>query len=171
MAIHPDLTPLIFEPFFSPKIWGGRRLETLGKKLPVGPIGESWELFDRADKSALVAEGPWAGRTLGQLTAEFGPRLLGPDLWKTQPERFPLLVKLIDAADDLSVQVHPNDDQALQMVGGDERGKSEMWVVLAAAPGAQLAAGLKPGVDRATFKRALADASVENLLNKFSVTP
>src|SRR5437773_2108837 len=105
-----DLTPLLFEPYYSPKVWRGRRLQALGKALPAGSIGESWELFDRSDKSAVVSGGPWAGRTLGQLTAEFGPRLLGPDLWRSEPERFPLLVKLIDAADDLSVQVHPNDE-------------------------------------------------------------
>ena len=171
MPTTPDLTPLLLEPYFSPKVWGGRRLEQFGKALPEGAIGESWELFDRLDKSAKISEGPWAGRTLGQLTAEFGPRLLGPDLWKHQPDRFPLLVKLIDAADDLSVQVHPNDEQAATMVGPEERGKSEMWVVLAVAPGAQMAAGLKPGVDAAAFKRALTDGSVESLLNKFDVAP
>jgi mannose-6-phosphate isomerase len=78
-------------------------------------------------------------------------------------------VKQIDAKQDLSVQVHPNDLQAAQMVGGGERGKHELWVVLAAEAGAQVAAGLKPGVDAAAFKRALADGSVESLLNKFSV--
>ena len=166
-----ELTPLLFEPYFSPKVWGGRGLTQLGKDLPAGTIGESWELFDRADKSAVVAEGPWKGQTLGQLTAEFGPRLLGPELWKHQPTRFPLLVKLIDAQDDLSVQVHPNDDQAAVMVDVEERGKSEMWVVLAAAPGAQMAVGLWPGVDAARFKRALAEGNVESLLQKFDVAP
>ena len=166
-----ELTPLLFEPYFSPKVWGGRRLAGWGKALPEGAIGESWELFDRQDKSAVVAEGPWKGHTLGQLTAEFGPRLLGPELWRSQPTRFPLLVKLIDAQDQLSVQVHPNDEQAAAMVGGEERGKSEMWVVLAAAPGAQMAVGVKPGVDAAKFKRALAEGSVESLLQKFDVAP
>jgi mannose-6-phosphate isomerase len=153
MASAPELTPLLFEPYFSPKVWGS----------------ESWELFDREDKSAMVAGGPWAGRSLGQLTAEFGPRLLGPDLWKAQPERFPFLVKRIDAAEDLSVQVHPNDDQAAQMVGGGERGKHEMWVVLAAEPGAKVAAGLKPGVDAAVLRRALAEGTLGPLLNQFDV--
>jgi mannose-6-phosphate isomerase len=153
MASTPDLTPLLFEPYFSPKVWGS----------------ESWQLFDREDRSALVLGGPWAGRSLGQLSAEFGPRLLGPELWKIQPERFPLLVKLITAADDLSVQVHPNDEQAAQMAGNGERGKHELWVVVAAEPGARVAVGLKPGVDAAAFKRALADGSVEPLLNQFSV--
>ncbi len=149
-----DLTPLLFEPRAVPKLWGG----------------ESWELFDHEAHSAVVAEGPWKGQTLGQMTAEFGPRLLGPELWKTQPLRFPLLVKLIDAQDDLSVQVHPNDEQAATMVGPDERGKHEMWVVLKAAPGAQLSVGVKPGVEAGAFKRALADGTVESLLHTFGVS-
>jgi mannose-6-phosphate isomerase len=161
-----ELTPLLFEPFLSPKIWGGRRLAATG---PV--IGESWQLYDRLDKSALVAEGPWKGRTLGQMTAEFGPRLLGPGLFHGDAERFPLLVKFIDAADDLSVQVHPDDDQAAVMVGPEERGKSEMWVVLAAEPGSRMAVGLKPGVDAAAFRQALKNgAAVEGLLQSVEVS-
>jgi mannose-6-phosphate isomerase class I len=165
-----DLSPLIFKPLYLPKVWGGRQLSQWGKQLPAGAaIGESWELYDRPDKSAVVAEGPWAGRSLAELCAEFGPRLLGPNLWKMQPERFPLLVKLIDASQDLSVQVHPDNDQAALMVGPHEPGKSEMWVVLHAEPGAKMSVGLKPGVDAKVFRNALSNGGVESLLRKFSV--
>src|SRR6185503_17186494 len=116
-----QLGPLSFIPKLSPKIWGGRRLEHFGKALPAGEaIGESWDLYDRPGDSAVVAEGPFKGQTLNALMKELGPRLLGQKIFDAEPAYFPLMVKLIDANDALSVQVHPDDDQAARMVGPDE---------------------------------------------------
>jgi mannose-6-phosphate isomerase len=131
-----ELGPLVFEPKLFPKIWGGRRLASWGKELPPqGGIGESWELYDRPEGSSRVARGPLRGRELSGLLREFGPRLA-----KSAGARFPLMVKLIDAQDDLSVQVHPGSGPSLE-------GKDECWVILEAEGDSRLVAGLKPGTE------------------------
>jgi len=149
--------PLTFEPVFMERVWGGRRLATLfGKELPEGAvIGESWELVDRPGAAeSVVAEGsPFAGRTLGSLWADVGLR---PSLFGTAAaslgERFPLLIKLLDCEQTLSVQVHPPAAVAAAL-GGEP--KTEMWVIVDAAPDACLYAGLRRGVTRAAFEAAL----------------
>jgi len=165
-----QLGPLQFEPKLSPKVWGGSRLARYGKALPQGKaIGESWDLYDRPGESAVVAQGPFKGSTLNALMAEFGPGLLGAAAFEAGARYFPLMVKLIDAQDALSVQVHPDDAQALSMVGPDELGKTEMWVVLEAEPGSRMCAGLKRGCDREQFAQALRAGKLEGLLNEFEV--
>jgi mannose-6-phosphate isomerase len=165
-----ELTPLLFEPYFSPKVWGGRLLEKLGKRLPEGAIGESWELYDDAQGSARVAQGPAAGLTLRRLCDAWGEALLGPGhaAWA---RRFPLLIKLIDASQDLSVQVHPDDALALELEGPGDLGKSEAWVVLEARPGARLLSGFLHGVDEAGVKQGLQAGDLEGLLRRESVSP
>jgi mannose-6-phosphate isomerase len=165
-----DLYPLRFEPITLPKIWGGRKLEALlSRPLPPGRVGESWELSDRAAAESVVANGPLKGQTLRQLLAERGPRLVGERLYRQGLERFPLLIKLIDAGDASSVQVHPDDDYAASHEGPEESGKTEMWLVLQADPGATIAAGLKPGTTAEAFKAALKQGALEPLLNRFEV--
>ncbi len=153
-----ELTPLIFEASVPPKGLGQRALAGAALR----PRGQE----RGGGRGALGRQDPGPDHA-----REFGPRQLGAsELWKAQPERFPLLLKRIEADDDLSVQVHPNDEQAAAMVGPGERGKSEMWVLLSAQPGAQVSVGLKPGVDAAAFKRALATGGVESLAaHRFSV--
>jgi mannose-6-phosphate isomerase len=165
-----DLYPLTFTPRFLPKIWGGRKLESfLGKDLPGGAlIGESWEVCDRPEFSSPVAEGPLKGLSLRQVLLEFGPHLVGQALYRQGLERFPLLVKYIDAADDLSVQVHPDDDYAALRTPSDP-GKTEVWVLLQADAQAQVVAGIRPGTDRQSFSRALGEGRIESLLNRFQV--
>lgn len=164
------LEPLIFEPKLVPKIWGGRKLAAWGKRLPEGvAVGESWDVYDRPQESARVARGAFKGQTLSALMAEFGPALLGQRLFEQSPPRFPLMVKIIDANEALSVQVHPDDGQALRMVGPHELGKTEMWVVLEAEPGARMTAGLKPGTTRQSYLQALKDQKLERVLNEFEV--
>lgn len=167
-----ELTPLIFEPLLVPKVWGGRRLEKYGKTLSPGArIGESWELFDSPGQSAVVAEGPLRGRELNAIMHEHGPRLLGQAEWERQPDRFPLMIKLLDASQDLSLQVHPDDDLAAQLEGPEQQGKDELFVVLEAEPGARVTAGLKPGVSAQDFAAALRRGEPGPLLNSFEVRP
>ena len=160
--------PLIFEPLFKPKIWGGRRLEELlDKPLPVDErIGESWELADLEDNQTAVSAGPARGKALGQLVKEWGGDLLGRA--SLFDGRFPLLIKYLDARENLSVQVHPNQAMA-DRLGGAVRIKNEYWYVIAADPGACIYRGLVDGVDRAAFERAIRDGTVETLLRRIPV--
>src|SRR6516164_2546342 len=135
-----SLYPLTFRPLFKERVWGGRRLEALyGKALPPGvPIGESWEISDRVGDVSVVANGPLAGKDLHYLVQEFGPSLLGkvPSI----KGRFPLLVKILDSCDRLSLQVHPPGGKAA-VLGGEP--KTEFWYVAEAEFGAELYVGLK----------------------------
>jgi mannose-6-phosphate isomerase len=155
--------PLRFEPVLQRYLWGGRRLgELFGK--PIGPetdYAESWELVDRDPEQSRVTAGPFTGHTLRELLQDFPREMLG----RHAPlPRFPLLVKLLDAAQLLSVQVHPNDAQAARMTPPD-LGKTEVWHVLAAQPGSKLYAGLKQGIDRAQLEAALRVGQVEPCLH------
>lgn len=153
------LYPLLLNPSLHVKVWGGRQLETvLHKPLPTDePYGEAWEMHE----TATVANGEFEGRTLSDLLAEFGHDLIGPD--SDPAEGFPLLAKLIDAADWLSVQVHPNDEQAHDLEG-QPRGKTEAWYILAAEPGARLVIGMKPGTTREQMAQAIRDNTLGELL-------
>lgn len=148
------LYPLRFKPFLRRLPWGGRRLEALlARPLPPGEdYAESWEIADHAVHSSRVAAGALAGQALGQLILERGAELLGRH-WPQS--HFPLLLKFLDARHSLSVQVHPDDSRAAQLQP-PQCGKSEAWIVLDAAPGSVLYAGLKAGVDRPALERALA---------------
>jgi mannose-6-phosphate isomerase len=160
-----QLYPLRFEPILRRYIWGGRRLEeVLGKPLPPGnDYAESWEICDRADDQSVVASGPLAGISLGQLVRERGPELLG----RNHPQsRFPLLFKFLDAQRALSVQVHPNDARAA-LLSPPDLGKTEAWVVLHAEPGSVIYAGLKRGFDRAALEREIARGTCELCLHRF----
>ena len=174
-TVSPDapLYPLRFEPRIVPKMWGGRRLSGLGKSLPEGePVGESWELYDfppgivdKADwASAPVADGPLAGTTLHQLMASdrLRHRLLGRASPVTTPAgpQFPLLIKFLDAEQDLSVQVHPTQAYADQHEGAHL--KNEAWHVLSAASGSRLLKGLVSGATRDGFEHAINDGTVED---------
>src|SRR3954463_13006140 len=160
------LYPLTFHPIFQERIWGGRKLETLyGKKLPPGKIiGESWEISDRADANSVVANGPLAGRRLADLMASDRQAIMGR---ARSPEgRFPLLIKLLDAQDNLSLQVHPPQNLAAQLGGC---AKTEMWYVSAAEPGALLYAGLRRGVTREEFAAKTRAGSVAECFHQLPV--
>ena len=160
------LYPLTFHPIFQERIWGGRKLETLyGKKLPVGKvIGESWEVSDRADANNIVANGPLAGRSLADLMAKDREAIMGR---ARSPEgRFPLLIKLLDAQDNLSLQVHPPQDLAGELGGC---AKTEMWYVSAAEPRSLLYAGLRRGVTREEFADKTAKGTVAECFHQLSV--
>ena len=158
MDINP-LYPFKLEPALHVKVWGGRRLaDLMGKPLPTTePYGESWELHD----TALIANGPLRGASLGELTREFGADLLGAG--NDPADGIPLLAKLIDASDWLSIQVHPNDEQARELES-QPRGKTEAWVILHAEPGAQLVIGLRTGATREQMAEAIRRNQLEALL-------
>lgn len=164
------MDPLVFTPYLRPMVWGGRRLgDVLGKPLPPeGTWGESWEVSSHPSHVTCVAEGPLAGVSLTDLCRRHGRELFGPGA--PAYDAFPLLVKYLDANDLLSVQVHPDDDQAMRL-SGERFGKTEAWVVLAASPGGRIYAGLKPGIDRAAFERALAEKRVAGCLHSFAPKP
>jgi mannose-6-phosphate isomerase len=160
------LYPLTFEPIFKERIWGGRNLETLyGKPLPPGRrMGESWEISDRPGDESVVARGPLRGRSLRWLMEQCPAALLGPR--EPVPARFPLLIKIIDAQDTLSLQVHPPAAVAARL-GGEP--KTEMWFVARADQGAELFVGLKKGVTRAEFERKLAAQTVAECFHRITV--
>lgn len=160
-----NVFPLVFEPILKPKIWGGRLLETiLGKRLPSGvAVGESWELADLEEDQSVVCSGPAKGRRLGELVKEWGADLLGRA--PLVDGRFPLLIKFLDAADTLSVQVHPDEAMARRL-GGSVRVKHEAWYVLDSTPEGFIYRGVHEGVDRADFERAIRERTVESALCK-----
>jgi mannose-6-phosphate isomerase len=146
----PMLYPCTFQPRVKERIWGGRTLETrYGKALPPGvPIGESWEISDRAGDESVIANGPLEGRTLRWLMERHGADVLG-DATPAAGGRFPLLCKILDARERLSLQVHPPAHRAAAL-GGEP--KTEMWYVADAAPGAEIFVGLKAHVTRELFE-------------------
>jgi mannose-6-phosphate isomerase len=167
---HAALYPLRFEPIFKPAIWGGRKLPAfLGRPAPDGPVGEAWVLSDVKGSSSVVADGPLAGAPLHDLMADVGGRLLG---WHPADGRFPLLLKFLDAREHLSVQVHPDDAQAVELTGDpNARGKTEAWVVLESEPHGRLFAGLRPGVGADAFKSALVGGTVADVLHAYAPKP
>lgn len=161
LASVPLTAPLSFTPKYQVIVWGGRKMAQYRDDLPEGPVGESWDLADQDRGMSVVAGGPLAGTTLRELTAARGKDLVGDGF---QGGSFPLLVKLIDASDRLSVQVHP-DDQLAQKMGLGSNGKTECWFMV--GDGGELFQGTRPGVDRAAFESALAQGNVDETLNRF----
>ncbi len=168
--MHHELYPLTFTPMLRHYLWGGRNLERLyGRTLPEGITAESWEISGHASAPTTVDAGPWQGRTLPELLGAFGERLVGRRGGAMLARgRFPLLIKLLDAHNDLSVQVHPTDAYAL--AHEDDLGKTEAWVILHAEPGAELIYGLAPGTTPASFAAALAANNLAPQLQRLPVT-
>jgi mannose-6-phosphate isomerase len=162
--------PLRFEPYLRPMVWGGCRLaEALGRPLPTAePYGEAWLVSDHPSHRSIMADGPRAGRTLHDLLRQDPAALLGPAA--AAPSSFPWLIKLLDAHDWLSVQVHPDDAAAARLWPG-EGGKTEAWFILDAAPESRVYAGLKPGVDAARLRAALAAGTAADCLHSFTPRP
>ena len=162
------MSPFLLSPAGKDYIWGGERLKSLfGKDLDLSPLAESWECSVHPDGPSHVASGPFAGRTLEEVLAEH-PELLGTSF--SALGELHILVKLIDAKRDLSVQVHPDDDYAFREEGG-QQGKTEMWYVLDAEPGASLVFGLSRAAKAVELRAALADGSFESLLRYIPVRP
>jgi mannose-6-phosphate isomerase len=161
------LYPFFFQPIFKDRIWGGRELERLyAKKIPAStPIGESWEISDRPGDAGVIANGPLAGKDLRWLMENHAAEVLG-DAKPAADGRFPLLCKILDARDKLSLQVHPPAGKAAELKGEP---KTEMWFIADAAPDASLYVGLKSGVTRAEFEKKIADGSVTDCFHRIPV--
>lgn len=156
---EPALYPLLLQPALHTRVWGGRRLETvMGKPLPTAePYGESWEMHD----TAIVVNGGYHDKTVAETLAIMGEALVGAG--NPIDHGMPLLAKILDATDWLSVQVHPNDAQAAELEG-DPRGKTEAWIVLDAEPGAKIVIGVEPGTTREAMAEAIRGNTLEDLL-------
>jgi mannose-6-phosphate isomerase len=160
------LYPFTFRSIFKQRVWGGRELERLYRKPlpPAVPIGESWEIADRPGDVSVVANGPLAGKDLRWLMENHAAELLGDA--KAHDRRFPLLIKILDAQEKLSLQVHPPAARAAEL-GGEP--KTEMWYLAEAAPGAELYVGLKRGVTRAEFERKVEAGTVAECFHRVRV--
>jgi len=158
-------SPLLFEPLFQERIWGGRKLADLfGKKLPPNkPIGESWEIVDRPEAQSMVRDGPLADRSLHDLWVNFREEVFGK---VSDTPRFPLLIKLLDARQKLSLQVHPAEEVA-ESLGGEA--KTEFWYVAAAEPGAEIYVGLRRTMAREQFEHALRSGTVAECVHAVPV--
>ena len=167
------LYPLKFIPVYKSRIWGGDQLAgVLRRALPPdeSPIGEAWELADRDDVNSVVAEGELAGRSINELVKHYRGALLGRKC--RDLSRFPLLVKLIDAGERLSLQVHP-DAASCSRIGQGAEPKTEMWYVISAKHGARIFAGLQPRATRLRLSEQLAAGSteLESLLQEYESLP
>ncbi len=160
-----DLYPLTFDPVLKDYIWGGRNLEKLGRTLPDGIIAESWDIAGHEDGTSVVNNGRFAGKLLTELHQELGLDLIGSNCqWAQDRGKFPLLIKILDANRQLSVQVHPKDDYALEHEG-NELGKTEMWVVMDAKPDAKLQLGVKAGTTPEQFRQGIESGNLEPYLH------
>lgn len=160
------MKPIKLLPAFKDYLWGGTKLKTdFGKKSDLDIVAESWELSTHKDGQSVVADGPDAGLTLSEYIDKHGEGILGSNSQKF--DYFPILIKLIDAKDNLSIQVHPSDDYALKNEG--EYGKTEMWYVLDANEGASLYYGFKSEITKDEFEERINNNTLLDVLNKVEV--
>jgi len=165
------LYPLKFKPLYKDYIWGGRNLEILGKTLPDnGIVAESWEVSCHKNGSSIIANGEFEGLSLPDLVERLGRELMGSSLPHEDIDKFPLLIKFIDAENNLSVQVHPDDAYAKSRENG-EYGKNEMWYIISAKPGAKIVYDIVPGITREMFAAAVFENRVESCLKSVEVFP
>jgi mannose-6-phosphate isomerase len=159
------LYPLTFETIFKDKIWGGQKINTiLGKDFsPLPNCGETWEVSDVEGNVSIVKEGVLQGKSLRELVEQYKGELVGKHVYDTYGNRFPLLIKFIDANDDLSIQVHPDDELAAKRKSGF--GKTEMWYIMQADEGAKLNSGFNREVTKDEYVNAVADNTIQDILN------
>lgn len=160
---------ITFTPLYMERVWGGRELENIYARTlpkPDTPYGESWEITDRPEAQSIVKDGPHAGKSLGELWRTQREQLFGAGFENI--ERFPLLIKILDARDDLSIQVHPPAELASEL-GGEA--KNEMWYIADATPEAQLYVGLKAGVSKDDFEQAINDGTVDQVVHAIKPKP
>ncbi|MDP4204064.1 MAG: mannose-6-phosphate isomerase [Bacteroidota bacterium] len=162
------LYPLKFSPIYKTRIWGGHKLEQFGKHSDTLPnIGESWELSGVPGDESVVSNGFLAGNSLPELVEIYMDELVGKKVFEAYGQTFPLLIKLIDANDDLSIQVHPDDELAAER--HNSFGKTEMWYALPGAEDATLISGFVPDVDKDLYLKHLAEGTLEQVMDKHPV--
>ena len=159
-----ELYPLKFHPILKEKIWGGSKLNLLLNKNNINPnIGESWEISDVQDQCSIVSNGPLKGTTLKELLSTYRDKLIGDSNFNLFGETFPLLIKFIDAREDLSIQLHPNDELAAKR--HNSFGKTEMWYVMQADDNANLIVGFKQKLTPDIYLKHLEDKTLTKILN------
>lgn len=162
--------PLTFRPYYKTVIWGGDKIAAYkGEKIDFEKVGESWEISAVRGHESVVASGEYEGRTLTALVKEYGAKLVGTDVAARCRDEFPLLVKIIDARQDLSVQVHPDD--ALAKVRHNSAGKTEMWYIIDCAPGAKIYTGLCAPLNKEEYERRIADNSIMEVVGAHNSAP
>lgn len=167
--VRLDKSPIVkLEPAFKDNIWGGTKIrDVYGKKCDYDVIGESWELSAHPDGQSRIAEGRYKGMLFNEYLNIIGKDALG---WKCQcQDRFPILIKFIDAKQALSIQIHPDDEYALE--NENEYGKNEMWYVVDSEPGAYLYCGLSRDASKEEIEKRIADNTITDILNKIEVKP
>lgn len=165
------MTPLKFEPFLRTMVWGGEKIIAYkGLHSNLQHIGESWEISAVPGHLSTVSEGPMKGRTLDELVKEYKGALVGDHVYERNGDTFPLLIKFIDALTDLSIQVHPDDAMA-QRRHNEPFGKTEMWYVIAADPGACLYSGLSKDITPEEYAAKVADGTITDVLARHEVHP
>jgi len=163
---------LKFEPFLRTMVWGGEKIAPYkGISTDIPHIGESWEISAYPGHETVVADGPYKGKTITDLVKEFKGELVGEHVYANTGDEFPLLIKFIDALRDLSIQVHPDDEMAVRCHGEGFRGKTEMWYVIDAAPGAKLYSGLSRKLTPAEYEKMVSDGAITDALACYEVHP
>lgn len=163
--------PVKFAPIYMNRIWGGTMMhDLLGRDVPSSgvPVGESWEIVDRNGEQSVAVNGVWNGMSIEDILHQYGKEVLGPK--GSGYDRFPLLVKLIDAGERLSLQVHP-DENACSLIGGDAQPKTEMWYIIGCNADGCILAGLAEGANRDKLEKNINSPDVENMLQKFASVP
>lgn len=162
--------PMWMQPVFKETVWGGSQMAAVfEKKIPSEHTGESWEVAAHSNGKSIILTGSMAGKNLQEAIEEEPEAILGSAVSKQYGAHFPLLIKLIDAADRLSVQVHPNDEEAKRLEGPEENGKTEMWYVIDAKPGAQLIYGVNREVTPQEFANAIETQTLDQIVNSVPV--
>lgn len=162
------MQPLKFEPLLKQTLWGGDKIipfKNINSSL--AQVGESWEISGVKGDETIIKSGPYQGRNLNEVVTELKEKLVGADNYKEYGDHFPLLVKFIDACQDLSIQVHPNDEIAHRQ--GKERGKTEMWYVMKSEPDAKLRAGMKQEITSEEYKQMVENDTITDAIAEFSV--
>lgn len=163
-------TILTFTPYYKTVVWGGDKIAALkGEKIDVERLGESWELSAVPGHESVVDEGPFAGKNIVELCHTYGSRLLGTKVAKEFGDDFPLLIKLIDARENLSVQVHPDDE--LARVRHNSRGKTEMWYVVDCEKDANIYSGLSASLDPESYVRRVGDNTIMDVVGAHKSAP
>ncbi len=160
--------PILFEPILKDRIWGGEKLHTvLGKQKLCNSIGESWEVSNVPENVSIVANGAYKNSSLDDLITKYSQELLGQTIINTFGYQFPLLFKFLDAKEDLSIQLHPNDELAKER--HQSLGKTEMWYVMQADEGARVVVDFKEGVTQEDYLKHLKNKTLPSILNEISV--
>jgi len=159
-----SLYPLKFEPILKEKIWGGNKLQSiLNKEIKENNAGESWEISGVKGDISVISNGPLKGKNLQEVLSESKEELVGKRVYSTYKNEFPLLIKFIDAQDDLSIQVHPDDELAKER--HNSFGKTEMWYVINSDEGSELISGFNQTIDKETYLSKLENGKITEILN------